>query len=102
MLYLHDITKAKVGGVGQRNLRMLEKLIGQEEYSNCTLVTTKWGCNTNSQDQENRETTLRAEKKFLGGMLDNAQHASMERFHPKTLSRALEIITPYLKNSFTP
>ncbi|MCJ1344274.1 hypothetical protein MMC31_002477 [Peltigera leucophlebia] len=102
VLYLHDITKAKVGGVGQRNLRMLEKLIGREEYSNCTLVTTKWGCNTNSQDEENRETTLRAEKKFFGGMLDNAQHASMERFHPRTKSRALEIITPYLKNSFTP
>lgn len=102
VLYLHDITKAKVGGVGQRNLRMLEKLIGREEYSNCTLVTTKWGCNTNSQDEENREKTLRAEKKFFGGMLDNAQHASMERFHPKTKSRALEIITPYLKNSFTP
>lgn len=102
VLYLHDITKAKVGGMGQRNLRMLEKMIGQAEYSNCTLVTTKWGCTTNSQHEEQREMKLREEKKFFGGMLGNAQHARMERFDPKTRARALEIITPYLKNKFTP
>lgn len=102
VLYLHDITKAKVGGMGQRNLRMLEKMIGQAEYSNCTLVTTKWGCTTNSQHEEQREMKLREDKKFFGGMLDNAQHATMERFDPKTRARALEIITPYLRNKFTP
>lgn len=105
VLYLHDITKAKVGGVGQKNLRMLEKMIGQEEYSNCTLVTTKWGCTTNSQDEEQREMTLKEKKKFFGDMLCNGtdeRHARMERFHPKTRERALEIITPYLHNKFTP
>lgn len=105
VLYLHDITKAKLGGVGQRNLRMLEKMIGQEEYSNCTLVTTKWGCTTNSQDEEQREATLKEKKKFFGGMLGNGtneRHARMERFHPKTRERALQIITPYLHNKFTP
>lgn len=32
VLYLHDITKAKVGGVGERNLRMLENMIGSGKY----------------------------------------------------------------------
>lgn len=102
VLYLHDITNGKLGGVGQRNLRMLERMIGQEEYSNCTLVTTKWGCTKSSQDEEQREVALRDEKKFFGGMLGNAQQARMERFHPKTRARALEIIAPYLNNKFTP
>ena len=58
VLYLHDITKAKVGGVGLRHLRMLEQMIGKESYDNCTLVTTKWGCTNNPQDEEEREKTL--------------------------------------------
>lgn len=102
VLYLHDITKGKVGGAAQRNLRMLENMIGKKEYSNCSLVTTKWGCTTNPQDEEQREMTLKKEKKFFGGMLHDKQHARMERFHPKTRERALEIITPYLNNKFTP
>lgn len=102
VLYLHDITKGKVGRAAQQNLRMLENMIGKKEYSNCSFVTTKWGCTTNSQDEEQHEMTLKKEKKFFGGMLHDTQHARIERFHPKTSERALEIITPYLKNKFTP
>ncbi|KAF6217523.1 hypothetical protein HO133_006861 [Letharia lupina] len=101
VLYLHDITKAKVGGVGKINLRMLENLIGMEKCNNCTLVTTKWGC-TNLQDEEKREKTLSVEKKFFGAMLQNAQQAKMKRFEPKTRKSALDIIIPYLENEFTP
>ena len=43
VLYLRDITKDKVGESGQRNLRILENMIGQEKWDNCILVTTKWG-----------------------------------------------------------
>ena len=102
VLYLHDITKARVGGVAQTNLRMLENMIGMEKCNNCTLVTTKWGCTTNRQDAEDRETTLRGTKKYFGGMLQNEHHAKMKRFDPKTRESALEIITPYLDNNFTP
>ena len=31
VLYLHDITKAKMGGVGKRNLRMLENMVGNDK-----------------------------------------------------------------------
>lgn len=102
VLYLHDITKSSVGGIAQRNLRMLEKMIGMEEWNNCTLVTTKWGCTTSSQDEEDREKTLNGEDKYFGAMLRNAQQAKMKRFDPKTKETALEIIIPYLGNKFTP
>lgn len=41
VIYLHDISVGKLGAVGQRNLRMLEKMIGIDKWNNCTLVTTK-------------------------------------------------------------
>ena len=93
------ISRAKMGRVGERNLRMLENIIGKESYDNCTLVTTKWGCTNNPQDESSREKTLSEKEKFFGGML--LQHATMERFDPKTPERALQIITPYLKKTFT-
>ena len=52
ILYLHDIMKVKVGGVGQQNLHMLEQMIGSEKFNNCTLVTTKWGCTVGQQNEE--------------------------------------------------
>lgn len=106
VLYLHDITKGKVGGVGQRNIRMLEKMIGGEKFDNCTLVTTKWGC-SNPNDEIIREGTLCSEKKYFGLMLQNENqdfhhNAAMARFDPKTKPTAFSIIRPYLENKFTP
>lgn len=104
VLYLHDITKAKVGGAGTRNIRMLEKMIGLEKFSNCTIVTTKWGCTNSSQDEAQREETLRADPEFFGSMLQEGQphpEATMRRFDPKSQATALDIIKPYLKNKFT-
>lgn len=103
VLYLHDITKTKVGWTGKRNLRMLGHMIGTDAYSHCTFVTTRWGCTTNSKDEEAREKSLREEPEFFGSMLDNnGMNANMERFDPRTKKRALEIIIPYLDRKFTP
>lgn len=99
MLYLHDITKAKVGGAGLTNLRMLEKMIGEEAFANCAFVTTKWGCSNDPRGEEAREKKLESEEKFFGGMLRS--EAKMKRFDPKTREKALDIITPYLENKFT-
>ena len=105
VLYLHDITKGKVGGVGQRNIRMLENMIGDEKFDNCTLVTTKWGC-SNLNDENIREETLRSQRKYFGFMLpsenqDIHHSAAIARFDPKTKATALSIIHPYLENKFT-
>ena len=103
VLYLHDITKAKMGGVGRRNIRMLEKMIGLDKFKNCTIVTTKWG-STNLQDAEKRETSLRTDKAFFGSMLQTGQltrNADFRRYFPKSKECALDIIKPYLRNKFT-
>ena len=102
VLYLHDITKQRMGGVGQRNLRMLENMIGIDRWNNCTLVTTKWGCTTDPKGEESREETLRSSQKYFGAMLQNAQQAQMARFDPKSKGRALEILNPLLGHSFAP
>lgn len=102
VLYLHDITKEKMGGVGVRNLRMLEELIGIEKWDNCTLVTTKWGCTTNPAAEEAREGHLMKADKFFGAMLNNSHQASMKRFNPKSKGTALEIIKPHLRRRFEP
>lgn len=102
VIYLHDITKQKMGGVGLRNLRMLENLIGIDKWDNCTLVTTKWGCTKNPEGEAERERTLKNEKKYFGAMLKDAHKATMMRFDPKSKGRALEIIKPHLKKRFAP
>lgn len=103
VLYLHDITKTKMGGVGQRNLRMLENMVGNDKWDNCTLVTTKWGCTTDPIGEEAREKQLVNKDNYFGEMLGNGDRtASMERFDPKSKGRALEIIKPHLKRKFEP
>ena len=102
VLYLHDITKQRMGGVGKRNLRMLEKMVGIDRWSNCTLVTTKWGCTTDPKGEESREQTLRSSQDYFGAMLQNAQQAQMARFDPKSKGCALDIIKPMLGHSFAP
>lgn len=103
VLYLHDITKAKVGGAGKQVIRMLEEMVGKEEYINCKLATTKWGCTIDSQSEEDREKKLSEDGKYFAGMLgkESAQQSVMERFDPKTKERALEIILPFLKAKST-
>ncbi|KAL8628036.1 hypothetical protein Q9189_006287 [Teloschistes chrysophthalmus] len=103
VLYLHDITKAKIGGVGKRNIRMLERLIGLDKFENCAIVTTKWQL-VDLETAEARETSLRTDKDFFGSMLQTERRghdASLCRYSPKNRQRALEIIKPFLKKKFT-
>ena len=78
VLYLHDITKTKVGWTGKRNLRMLENMIGTDAYSHCTLVTTKWGCTTNSKDEETRGTTIETEMR-AGNFISDVRREVVRR-----------------------
>ena len=99
VLYLHDITKAKLGGLGLTNLRMLEEMIGKEAFANCAFITTNWGCSNDPQGEEAREKELGSNEKYFGGMLRS--DAKMKRFDPMTREKALDIITPYLETQFT-
>ena len=102
VLYLHDITKGKMGGVGQRNLRMLEQMVGPAKWDGCTLVTTKWGCTTDLAGEEARERKLMDSDHLFGSMLKSNHQASIMRFDPRSKGRALEIIKPHLKMKFDP
>lgn len=105
VLYLHDITKTRMGGVGKRNIRMLEKMIGVEKFKYCTILTTKWGCTNDPNGENMREKNLRTDQEFFGSMLGAESfdaHATYSRFDPKSKWRALEIIRPYLRTKFTP
>ncbi|ETN38049.1 uncharacterized protein HMPREF1541_07672 [Cyphellophora europaea CBS 101466] len=101
VLYLHDITKARMGGVGLRNLRMLENMIGMDKWDNCTLVTTKWGCTNNAEAEEGRENQLRTRPQFFQAMIESSYSAKMVRFH-RSKASGLEIIRPHLRRAFTP
>lgn len=101
ILYLHDITKARMGGVGLRNLRMLENMIGMDKWDNCTLVTTKWGCTDNPAAEEGRELQLKTRPQYFQTMVESAHSASMRRF-TKTKRSGLAIIQPHLRRKFTP
>lgn len=105
VVYLHDITKARMGGAGMRNIQMLKGMIGVEKLKYCTILTTKWGCTNDPNGERMRENTLRKDEAFFGSMLGaepNKPRAAFHRFDPKNQERALEIIRPYLGTKFTP
>jgi len=43
ILYLHQITDARMKGSALKNLDMFQKLMETTALTNCILVTTKWG-----------------------------------------------------------
>ena len=102
VLYLHDITKQKLGGAGLRNIRLLENMIGIDKWDHCTLLTTKCGCTTNPKGEEDRERKLRTDDRYFKDMLNNSRQAKMERFDPKSKGTALALIKPFLKRDFHP
>lgn len=101
VLYLHDITKARMGGSGQRNIRLLEAFLGCDHWNRSTLVTTKWGCTTAPEQERLREQELENSAKFWKAMRTSTRKAEMKRFE-NTQQSALEIIEPYLIEGFVP
>ncbi len=101
VLYLHDITKARMGGTGQRNIRLLEAFLGCDHWNRSTLVTTKWGCTTDPAQERLREEELENSEKFWKAMRTSTRKAEMKRF-ANTQESALEIIEPYLTDGFVP
>jgi hypothetical protein len=100
-IYLHDITKAKMRGVGFQNLRMLENMIGIDKWDNCTIVTTKWGCTDNPEGEASRERRLRNDERYFKVMCESAHNADMKRFE-RTKGSAMKIIKLHLDRKFAP
>jgi hypothetical protein len=77
ILYLHQITDARMKGSALKNLAMFQKLVGSRCLKNCVLVTTKWS-KIELHEGEAREAELVRDPKFWGNMIAN--EAIMMRF----------------------
>ncbi|KAF2823259.1 hypothetical protein CC86DRAFT_237621, partial [Ophiobolus disseminans] len=93
ILYLRDITQARMSGTALKNLSMFRKLCGSESLKNVVIVTTKWDAVSN-ETGEMREKELMS--KFLQPMLTmGAQQAR----HDNTLISAQEVLRKVLGNT---
>jgi hypothetical protein len=88
ILYLHQITDARMKGSALKNLIMFQKLMGQRALTNCLLVTTKWGLVDPAVGMA-REEELANNPKFWKNMISN--HARVAKFDGSTES-AIQII----------
>ncbi|KAH7908656.1 P-loop containing nucleoside triphosphate hydrolase protein [Hygrophoropsis aurantiaca] len=75
IIYLHEITQARMVGTSRKNFEMFEKLCGIESAQNVILATTKWG-NIKSDAGERRASQLET---FWKDMLSAG--SQMERFN---------------------
>ena len=96
LLYLHRITDDRVGGTAMKNLRMFQKLVGDDSMKNVILVTTMWGKLQPSDDGDARVKQLTETGKFWGGMITSG--ARHERYDGTGVD-ALRIIRLMLDNA---
>ena len=88
ILYLHQITDARMKGSALKNLDMFQKLMGTTAITNCILVTTKWGL-VDPAIGQTREKELKRDPRFWANMI--AHKARVEIFDGSTQS-AIRII----------
>ena len=75
LLYLHRISDDRMGGTAMKNLRMFQKLVGDNSMKNVILVTTMWGKLQSSDDGDARVKQLTETGKFWGSMISSgARH----------------------------
>ncbi|KAK6517966.1 hypothetical protein TWF506_005133 [Arthrobotrys conoides] len=67
IIYVHDVSKEKMGGTSHKSLRTFQKLIGERSMENVVLVTTHWRSFLRG-DQVKREDELR--KTFWASMIE--------------------------------
>ena len=70
LIYLHDISGARMTGSILKNLQMFRKLCGDENLRNVILATTKWEI-TPQSDAILRERELCSDQGFWGLMISN-------------------------------
>ncbi|KAK6358331.1 hypothetical protein TWF730_007677 [Orbilia blumenaviensis] len=66
IIYVHDVSKEKMGGTSHKSLRTFQKLVGEQSMQNIVLVTTHWRRFFNG-DQVKREQEL--QQTFWGYMI---------------------------------
>ena len=101
LIYLHDISGARMTGSILRNLQMFRRLCGDENLRNVILATTKWEI-TPQSDAILRERELCSDQGFWGLMISNG---SRVRRFADTEESARSIVQQLLNtgsDGFTP
>ncbi|KAF7553006.1 hypothetical protein G7Z17_g3936 [Cylindrodendrum hubeiense] len=74
IVYLHRIGDTRLGGSSMRNLRMFQKLVGDEGLGSVVLATTMWSAvglsDSEMQVAELREQELQTKPQFWKSMMD--------------------------------
>ena len=101
ILYLYDITRARLGGAGEQNVRVLEQLTGKDRWQHISLVTTKWHWSGSHENELKCERELEQQSAAWKSLREGNRPARMCRFN-NTRESALDIISWHLEQSFEP
>ena len=93
LIYLHDISGARMTGSVLTNLRMFRRLCGDDNVRNVILATTKWEI-TPQKNAVLRERDLCSDEGFWGLMM---KHGSMVRRFPNTEASARSLVEELLR-----
>ncbi|KEQ68174.1 hypothetical protein M436DRAFT_32018, partial [Aureobasidium namibiae CBS 147.97] len=75
LIYMHDISQTRIGGLASRHFQLFEKLCGHQNYGQVVLATTKW-LRSPSWDEEQRELQRESElrNRYWKNMIDLGSH----------------------------
>ncbi|KAH7139551.1 hypothetical protein B0J11DRAFT_610906 [Dendryphion nanum] len=93
LIYLHDISKVKMGRVSKKNLLLFHRLVGTQSLENVVLTTTHWPLIPN-KDTKNREEELKSS--FWSEMIKYGSR--VDRHNGKALS-ARRIVESLIKKT---
>ena len=94
ILYLHNISYARVGGSLQRNMTMFKKLCGRDPLKNVVVVTTFWD-KIELVHGVALETELKTKDKFLKGLVEGgSKFVRFGKFPPEEISKGPEFLLP--------
>ncbi|PWW79468.1 hypothetical protein C7212DRAFT_361947 [Tuber magnatum] len=97
IIYLHPITHTRMEGSALKNLKVFQKLCGQEFLGNVFLTTTQWS-NVDPAEGGIRENSLRGWD-FWGGLIDEG--ATLQRFRG-TRESGMELIRRLMQKDQKP
>lgn len=97
LIYIYRISDTRVGATSRRNLRMFQKLCGQDAMKNVVIVTTMWDKVT-SDEGLRREQELKEKDSLFKPLV--ACGAEMMR-HERTAKSATKVISYLLKKNPT-
>jgi len=99
VLYLHDVSLAKMRSGGLRNLEMLPKLVGRQNLVFCTLVTTHWNHLIDPSKEVNNEKLLKTTAAYWKPLLEGPNPALYAKFE-KNAESGIKILIPHLNDRF--